>query len=321
MEVGETLASGQVFEFRLWAALVEQSRGQLHVFLPLADRGIDALVHRLADGKYFPVQAKGRTSLRFGEVHHVVKKASPADDDALLISGLVVEGGLGPTMLAVPVRTFKRLAETVSKHDEVIYEMGFGMRPRRNSRWLPYLSPLETLVERFGVAPQVAGKVEEVISEQPRSARSDLGFHGESEVVLLLSGCANLNLFRPFPDLETCELAIVHRQNRRLVGLQIKTISVDATHPREPVMVWAPSFRPTRTTYFVVLAWLRDEHRFHEECLLTPSNELKSVVYPKELSGHFAFDWHPGARSRTKLDVYRRELARLGSEVQTILEA
>jgi hypothetical protein len=54
-----TGATGQVFEFRLWATLVEQSRGLLHVFLPLADRGIDALVHRLPDGAYFRVQAKG----------------------------------------------------------------------------------------------------------------------------------------------------------------------------------------------------------------------------------------------------------------------
>lgn len=160
---GETLASGQVFEFRLWATLVEQSRGQLHVFLPLADRGIDALVHQLLDGTYFRVQAKGRTSLRFGEVHLVVMGASLTDDDALLIGGLVVEGGLGPTMLAVPVRDFKRLAAASSKRDELVYEMAFGMRPRRNSRWLQYLSPLENLVERFGIAPQVEGKVEEVI--------------------------------------------------------------------------------------------------------------------------------------------------------------
>ena len=59
----EASASGQVFEFRLWALLVEQSRGGLHVFLPLADRGIDALVHRLSDGTYFRVQARGRSSL------------------------------------------------------------------------------------------------------------------------------------------------------------------------------------------------------------------------------------------------------------------
>ena len=314
-------ATGQVFEFRLWATLVEQSRGLLHVFLPLADRGIDALVHRLPDGAYFRVQAKGRSSLRYGEVCLVVRAGGLVDDDALLVAGLSVEGGLGPTMLAVPVRDFKRLAEKTTVRRGVVYQMGFGMRPRTDSRWLAYLTPLENLVERFGVALQAEANVEEGAGEPPPSWRSDLGFHGESEVVLLLSGCANLNLFRPFPDLETCELAILHRQNRHVVGLQIKTISVDATHPSEPVMVWASSFRPSPTTYFVVLAWLRDENRFHEESLLIPSNDLKSVVFPKELKGHLAFDWHPGARSQPRLDVYRRELSRLGSEVQAILEA
>ena len=46
----EASASGQVFELPLWALLTEQSRGSLHVFLPLPDRGIDALVHRQSDG-------------------------------------------------------------------------------------------------------------------------------------------------------------------------------------------------------------------------------------------------------------------------------
>jgi hypothetical protein len=53
----EASASGQVFEFRVWAALTEQSRGSLHVFLPLTDRGVDGLVHRLTDGTYIAVQA------------------------------------------------------------------------------------------------------------------------------------------------------------------------------------------------------------------------------------------------------------------------
>lgn len=52
----ETLASGQVFEFRVSAALTEQSRGQLHLFLPLSDCGIDGNVHRLRDGAYIPVR-------------------------------------------------------------------------------------------------------------------------------------------------------------------------------------------------------------------------------------------------------------------------
>lgn len=64
-------ASGQVFEFRLWALLTEQSRGSLHVFLPVTDRGVDALVHRISDGKYFEIQAKSRSTLIGGEVHLV----------------------------------------------------------------------------------------------------------------------------------------------------------------------------------------------------------------------------------------------------------
>lgn len=147
-----TSASGQVLEFRLWALLTEQSRGRLHVFLPLADRGIDALVHRLTDDAYIPVQAKGRSSLMDGEVHLVVWASSLSDDSALLVSGLLVEGGLGPTMLFVPERDFKRLAELSTWDGRPVYSMGFGMSPRSNSRWLPFLVPTEQLVERFASA-------------------------------------------------------------------------------------------------------------------------------------------------------------------------
>src|SRR6266849_6682628 len=89
----EASALGQVFEFRLWAALTEQSRGALHVFLPLADRGIDALVHCLSDEMYFQVQAKSRSTLRDGEVHLVVPVGSLIHDDVFIVAGLVVEGG------------------------------------------------------------------------------------------------------------------------------------------------------------------------------------------------------------------------------------
>ena len=106
----ETSASGQVFEFRLWAALTEQSRGQLHVFLPLADRGVDALVHRLTDGVYLEVQAKSRSTLMDGEVHLVILADSLVHDELLIVAGQLVDGGLGPMVLVIPVLDFKRLA-------------------------------------------------------------------------------------------------------------------------------------------------------------------------------------------------------------------
>ena len=132
-------------------------------------------------------------------------------------------------------------------------------------------------------------------------------------MVRLLADGADLNLFRPFPDLETSELVILHLQTRRVVGLQIKTIGVDSAHPSWAVMVLVSSFRPSPTTYFAVLAWLRDENRFHEECLLIPSGELLSITQPKESSGHLKFEWHPGSHSQKHLDPYRRPLSTLSN--------
>ena len=313
----EASASGQVFEFRLWAALTEQSRGGLHVFLPLSDRGVDALVHRLSDGTYFRVQAKGRSSLVDGEVHLVVWAVGLVDDDALLVSGLIVDGGLGPTVLVVPVRDFKRLADRTSADGEAVYSMGFGMRPRSDSRWLPFLVPLERLVGRFGVPVPPASLTEVGVAPRP-SWRSDQGFLGESEVVRLLAEGSDLNLFRPFPDLETAELAVLHLESRRVVGLQIKTVGIERGRPSATVSVLASSFRPAPTTYFVVLAWLREESRFHEECLLMPSEDLRSIA-AEDAYGHLKFEFHPDSATQDRLDPYRYKSADMRTEIEALL--
>ena len=148
------------------------------------------------------------------KLHLVVRAEELTDDDALVVSGLLVEGGLGPTMMVVPVRDFKRLAEKSSADGEVVYAMAFGIRPGSITRWRPYLTPAENLIEGFGASTAVGAGVEEAIAEPQPTWRSDLGFLGESEVVRRLAQDADLNLFRPFPDLETAELAILHRQTR-----------------------------------------------------------------------------------------------------------
>lgn len=296
----ETSAAGQVFEFRLWAALTEQSRGSLHVFLPLADRGIDALVHRLSDGKYFEVQAKSRSTLMDGEVHLVVWAESLIHDELVIVAGLIVDGGLGPTVLVVPAAHFKRLANFTSNNGVPVYSMQFGMRPRSDSRWLPWLVPADRLAERFGVPVE---RFEEQLVEARPEWRSDLGFLGESEVTRLLAEGTELNLFRPFPDSETAELAVLHHNTRRVVGLQVKTVDVEETRLRATVNVYRPSFRPATTTYIVVLAWHRDQSRFHGECLLIPSVELVGIANDDGY-GHLSFDWPTGSKTRSRIDEY-----------------
>ncbi len=81
---GQTLAAGQVAEFKVWSELIRQSTGGLHIFLPLRDRGIDGVVHRLQDGVFASVQVKARTELTpAGQVHITVTERSLADDSAL----------------------------------------------------------------------------------------------------------------------------------------------------------------------------------------------------------------------------------------------
>jgi len=311
----ETSAAGQVFEFRLWAALTEQSRGQLHVFLPLTDRGVDGLVHRLTDGAYLPVQAKSRSTLMDGEVHLVVWADSIVDDDVVIVAGLVVDGGLGPTCLVVPARDFKRLADLTTHDGKPLFSMEFGMRPRSDSRWLPWLVPSERLAERFGVS---AEGLEGAAAEPGPEWRSDLGYLGESEVTRRLAEAGALNLFRPFPDLETAEIAVLHLTTRRVIGLQVKTVDVDQARLRATVNVRGSSFRPSPTTFFVVLAWRRDETRFHEQCLLIPSEKVSEFARD-DGNGHLTFDFLPGSTSQSGLEKYQQELNELRNLVSNLV--
>jgi hypothetical protein len=310
----ETSASGQVFEFRLWAALTEQSRGRLHVFLPLTDRGVDALVHDINEGGYTPVQAKTRSGLVDGEVHLVVWAESVTHDEVMIVGGLVVDGGLGPTVLVVPAREFRRLANLSSNDGKPVYSMEFGMRPRSDSRWLPWLVPSDRLAERFGVTQPA---VSEAPPEAPPTWRSDVGFLGEAEVIRRLAEMGDLNLFRAFPDLETVEIPVLHLGTRRVVGLQVKTVEVGAGRMRATVNVRTSSFRPAPTTYFVVLAWLRDERRFHDTCLLIPSIRLSDHAR-EDGHGHISFAFVPDSNDAA-FARYRLPLSSLASEIRTDL--
>jgi hypothetical protein len=312
---GEASASGQVFEDRICALLTEQSRGHLHVFRPLLDRGVDALLHRLSDGAYIPVQAKGRSLLIKGEVQLVVRADSVTDDLVVIVGGEIVDGGLGPTMLVVPSPDFRRHALLTTANGVPVYSMSFSVKPRAKSRWLPWLVPSDRLAERFGVPVGLPGVA--ITKELPRLRRSPLGFLGESEIVRRLAEAEDLNLFRPFPDSETVELAVRHLSNGHVVGLQIKTVCVDAANPNRPVDIYMSSFRPAPTTYFTVVAWIPEKRSFHDQCLVIPSEELLLFATPD--GSHYKFEFNPDPVRQHHLDKYRRRLSDLCTEIENLL--
>jgi hypothetical protein len=132
-----------------------------------------------------------------------------------------------------------------------------------------------------------------------------------------LAEAEDLNLFRPFPDSETAELLVRHRISRRVVGLQVKTVTVDATHTRPTTNVSISSFRPAPTTYFTVLVWLSVEGRFHEYFLMFPSERL--LDFARKEKGHFKFEFRPGSTSPGPLKRYRLPLAELRSATEDLL--
>ncbi len=185
------------------------------------------------------------------------------------------------------------------------------MRPRSDSRWLPWLVPTERLAERFGVAVEAPAEA----PPEPRPEwRSDLGFLGEAEVTRRLAEAGDLNIFRPFPDLETAEIAILDLNTRRVIGLQVKTVDIDQARLHATVNIRGSSFRPSPTTFFTVLAWLRDKSQFHEEFLLIPSMELREFLRD-DGHGHLEFVWQPGSTSRGHLDMYKHPLTQLKTSV------
>jgi hypothetical protein len=62
---------------------------------------------------------------------------------------------------------------------------------------------------------------------------------------------------------------------------------------------------------------MADERRFHDECLVIPSEEL--LLFARTDGPHYVFEFHPGSKQQPTLDKYRRKLSDLCSEVEKLL--
>jgi hypothetical protein len=315
---GETLAAGQVVEFKVWAELVRQSMGGLHVFLPLRDKGIDGVLHRMADGAYMAVQVKGRTELTpAGQVHITVTTASLVDDSALIVATLVDGEQLGGLVLVVEEGKFRELAAHDLVNGREYLTAAFELRPGGHSRWAPFLVPRERLAERFGLFAAGAG-LETKGLDAIEVDRGQVGFLGEAEVIRRLAEAPSLNLFRPFPDLETVEVLARHVVTRRFLGLQVKVAGWDPTHLENRVYMRRSSFRPAISTFVCVLGWDREARRFGEECLLIPSMDVGDLA---RIEGEWlVLELEPGSVRHRRLQAYSTALASLAERVEAMLE-
>lgn len=309
----DTAASGQVMEFLVWANLIDQSGGALHVFLPLLDRGLDAVIHRLTDGEYIPVQVKSRTEAVNGFVEIGIPASSLVDDRALIIAGLLAKTELGPKLLVIDQAKFKGLASRSPVRGEDVYSASFTMDPSSRSHWGPYLVPRDRLAERL-LGPALPLPSFELPVDSELELVDDhsrwLGFLGEMEVIRWLAFNLNLSIFRPFPDSEMVEVLVRNDVIGRFLGLQVKTGVPAPPYGEARIAIRKATLVPAASTYLVALAWLAEQKHFADECLLVPSTRITEIAV--EDTDHWVLNFHPRSQERGPLDPYRRRLSTLG---------
>jgi hypothetical protein len=312
----DTSGPGQALEFEIWSDLIKQSQGALHVFLPLLDRGLDAVVHRMTDGRYIPVQVKGRGQMVEGMVEIVVRGDSLVDDDGLLIASFMPDVP-GKLDLVVTERTFKELAAHDFSQGHEVYSAAFSMHPRQ-SHWRPYLVPRADLAERILGMPvtQATERLQPDFLEPSERHNQWLGFLGESEVIRRLAESPQLDLFRPFPDLEMVEVLARGNVTGTFAGLQVKTATVAQQYGEAHIHIRKATLSDDPTTWVVGLAWREEAGGFDKECLLIPAADVPKVAIDD--GPVMVINFHPSSPERTVLDAYRKPLAELS---QLILDS
>lgn len=299
---GRQLDIGQAAEFLVWASLIAQSSGRLHVFLPLLDRGIDAVIHRLSDGKYLALQVKSKSAPDSQEAPIAVYESHLFTPDQLVV-GVQLDGDrLGPYALVADASTFKTKAGRIVDRGRVLLVADMPLHPIPGHKWTEDLVPIEKLAERLGFVPPAVLEATpiEAVSDEDRVS----GFWGEEEVSRRLAMLDDCGLFRPFPDNETAEMLVRRLATGRTIGIQVKMCAIGEPSGRGEIVAARSSFAASSTTFVAPLAWIRPERRFHENCLLIPSEDFASIAAADDTRYHFKFR-PAGSTMPSRLDPYR----------------
>lgn len=308
---------GQAAEFLVWAPLITQSGGRLHIFLPLLDRGIDAVIHRLEDGAYLALQVKGKTVTSRTEAPIAVYENHLFTADQLVI-GVHLDGDqLGPFVFVADAATLKKKAARIVDRGRVLLVVDMPLHPTEGHKWTEFLVPFEGLAERLGAAGPVA--LAAVRAEPPSDEDRVTGFWGELEVTRRAAMLSDCGLFRPFPDNETAEVLVRRLATGATIGIQVKTCGLTEPNGRGSIFALRSSFATSPTTYVVALAWIKSERRFHENCLVIPSEVVPSIA--GTMRGYYRLQFHPaGSSEPSRLDRYRVPLESLAERLGRLLD-
>lgn len=275
------LATGQVAERLVWTRLVAGSGGDLHVFLPLDDRGIDGIVHRISTDEYARVQVKGRTVHPRGGIAIEVPAGELADERAVLVAVDVdlASAAMGSHALVIDAPAFRELAQrNVTRAGEVLYEAEMMLPSPPDSPWARWCVAAEDIGERL-LAPAAVPRVP--VEPLDWIAARRLGYRAEMELLRRAADSEALNVFKAFPDLEPNEYLLYHTGTREIVGIQVKSVTFPPGAGEAQVSVYRPALRPSPHTWFVVFLEDAVNGTFLPQCVVIPS-----AVVGEFLAGH-----------------------------------
>lgn len=316
---GANDAIGQTGEFLVWAALTSQSAGRLHVFLPLLDRGIDALIHRVDDGAYIAVQVKSKTAIGHGEAPIAVYEDHLFTPDQIVIGVFLNGGALGQYAFVADAATLTTKATRIDDRGRTMLIIDIPIEPTASHKWSEHLVPATRIAERLGLVPKAPSTVQPPsLAPAPPDFDRVVGFIGEQEVCRRLATLEACDLFRPFPDNEIVEVIVRRLASGATLGLQVKTAELDQPHAMRHVVINRATFVAAPTTYVVCLGWIAGDDRFHDNCLLIPSSDVPSIASSNE--SYFELHFRPdGSSEPSRLDRYRMPLAQLTDAVSGLL--
>jgi hypothetical protein len=106
------------------------------------------------------------------------------------------------------------------------------------------------------------------------------------------------------------EVLVRYNITGRFLGLQVKAAVPAEPYGEARISIRKATFAPATSTSVVALAWLTEQRRFADECLIVPTLDLIAVAV--DYGNHWVLDFHPNTQERGRLDPYRRPLSGLG---------
>jgi len=294
---------GQSHEWQIWSNLTWGSGGELHMFLPTKDMGVDGIVRRPATDLMVPVQAKGRTHLDPGGILRVRVQENEATDDRVRVV-VVVSGPDGPGLrspaMVIGVDELKRMSSLAPMGDRLAHPIDVPYPPGLRTRWRPYFFPLADLPDVVcpggEVMPSWLPWTRPVVPPDQEELAA-IGYRGEVELLRCAATQPALSVFHAAPDNEFNEYLLRHLHGGAISGVQVKCIEVSPEAPGGVVHVTRRSFHASPRANLVVFAVRAGGEAMHERCLLIPSTRLEKLAWiggprisflysPDEPAGH-----------------------------------